>query len=193
MSVFPLSPRPVSWRICLSSFLYGFRGLTSLLNQFVFSLKYSNSIEWISAPLLHEAIEKEGILVACVQTSHLPQKKIFSFPDFFWGRGNVCTQVSILNTFSNHNSLDQPPFPKQRGYQARVTQGTPFCHDRTITGKHQPRVGAFLIRTQARFCTFLRSLDFRTSVRFSLWKKPRKSERVLKPLYTYNYFYDLVS
>ena len=36
MSVFPPSPRPVSWKICLSSFLYGFRGLTSLLNQFVF-------------------------------------------------------------------------------------------------------------------------------------------------------------
>ena len=159
MSVSPPSPRPGSWRICLSSFLYGFRGLTSLLNQFVFSLKYSNSIEWISAPLLHEAIEKEG----------------------------------ILETFSNDNSFDQPPFSKQRGYQARVTQGAPFCHDRTITGKHQPRVGAFLIRTQVRFCTFLRSLDFRTSVRFSLWKKPRKSERVLKPLYTYNYFYDLVS
>ena len=119
MSVFPPSPRPVSWRICLSSFLYGFRGLTSLLNQFVFSLKYSNSIEWISAPLLHEAIEKEG----------------------------------ILETFSNDNSFDQPPFSKQRGYQARVTQGAPFCHDRTIIGKHEPRVGACLIRTQDRFCT----------------------------------------
>lgn len=117
MSVFP-SPRPGSWRICLSSFLYGFRGLTSLLNQFVFSLKYRNSTEWISAPLLHEAIEKEG----------------------------------ILETFSN-NSLDQPPFSKQRGYQARATQGAPFCHDRTITGKHQQRVGACLIGTQARFCT----------------------------------------
>ena len=117
MSVFP-SPRPGSWRICLSSFLYGFRGLTSLLNQFVFSLKYRNSTEWISAPLLHEAIEKEG----------------------------------ILETFSN-NSFDQPPFSKQRGYQARATQGAPFCHDRTITGKHQQRVGACLIGTQARFCT----------------------------------------
>ena len=117
MSVFP-SPRPGSWRICLSSFLYGFRGLTSLLNQFVFSLKYRNSREWISAPLLHEAIEKEG----------------------------------ILETFSS-NSFDQPPFSKQRGYQARATQGAPFCHDRTITGKHQQRVGACLIRTQARFCT----------------------------------------
>ena len=117
MSVFP-SPRPGSWRICLSSFLYGFRGLTSLLNQFVFSLKYRNSTEWISAPLLHEAIEKEG----------------------------------ILETFSN-NSFDQPPFSKQRGYQARATQGAPFCHDRTITGKHQQRVGACLIGTQVRFCT----------------------------------------
>ena len=48
MSVFPPFARPVSWRIRLSSFLYGFRGLTSLLNQFVFSLKYSNSIEWIA-------------------------------------------------------------------------------------------------------------------------------------------------
>ena len=117
MSVFP-SPRPGSWRICLSSFLYGFRGLTSLLNQFVFSLKYRNSREWISAPLLHEAIEKEG----------------------------------ILETFSN-NSFDQPPFSKQRGYQARATQGAPFCHDRTITGKHQQRVGACLIGIQVRFCT----------------------------------------
>ena len=117
MSVFP-SPRPGSWRICLSSFLYGFRGLTSLLNQFVFSLKYRNSTEWISAPLLHEAIEKEG----------------------------------ILETFSN-NSFDQPPFSKQRGYQARATQGAPFCHDRTITGKHQQRVGACLIGIQVRFCT----------------------------------------
>ena len=117
MSVFP-SPRPGSWRICLFSFLYGFRGLTSLLNLFVFSLKYRNSTEWISAPLLHEAIEKEG----------------------------------ILETFSN-NSFDQPPFSKQRGYQARATQGAPFCHDRTITGKHQQRVGACLIGTQARFCT----------------------------------------
>ena len=87
-----------------------FRGLTSLLNQFVFS--------WISAPSLHEAIEKEG----------------------------------ILETFSN-NSLDQPPFSKQRGYQARATQGAPFCHDRTITGKHQQRVGACLIGIQVRFCT----------------------------------------
>ena len=119
MSVFPPSPRPVSWRICLSSFLYGFRGLTSLLNQFVFSLKYRNSIEWISAPLLHEAVEKEG----------------------------------ILETFSNDSSFDQPPFSKQRGYQARVTQGAPFCHDRTITGKYQPRVDACLIGTQGRFCT----------------------------------------
>ena len=120
MSVFPPSPpRPVSWRICLSSFFYGFRGLTTSLNQFVFPVKYSNFIEWISAPLLHEAIEKEG----------------------------------ILETFSNDNSFDQPPFSKQRGYQARVTQGAPFCHDRTITGKHQPRVGACLIGTQARFCT----------------------------------------
>lgn len=120
MSVFP-SPRPGSWRICLFSFLYGFRGLTSLLNQFVFSLKYRNSTEWISAPLLHEAIEKEG----------------------------------ILDTFLN-NSFDQPPFSKQRGYQgyqARATQAAPFCHDRTITGKHQQRVGACLIGTQARFCT----------------------------------------
>ena len=111
MSVFPPSPRPVSWKICLSSFLYGFRGLTSLLNKFVFPLKYSNSIEWMSAPLLHKAIEKEG----------------------------------ILKIFSNDNSLDQPPFLKQRGYQARVTQGAPFCHAPTITGKHQPRVGACLI------------------------------------------------
>lgn len=117
MSVFP-SPRPGSWRICLSSFLYGFRGLTSLLNQFVFPLKYRNSREWISAPLLHEAIEKEG----------------------------------ILETFSS-NSFDQPPFSKQRGYQARATQGAPFCHDRTITGKHQQRVGACLIGIQVRFCT----------------------------------------
>ena len=39
-----------------------------------------------------------------------------------------------LETFSNDN-FDQPPFLKQKGYQARVTQGAPFCHDRTITGK----------------------------------------------------------
>ena len=42
---------------------------------------------------------------------------------------------------------------KQRGYQARVTQGAPFCHDRTIIGKHEARGGACLIRTQDRFCT----------------------------------------
>ena len=119
MSVFPPSPGPGSWNICLSSLLYGFRGLTSLLNQFVFSLKYSNSIEWITAPLLHEAIEKAG----------------------------------ILETFSNDNSFDQPPFSKQRVYQARVIEGAPFCHDPKITGQHQPRVGACLIGTQARFCT----------------------------------------
>ena len=59
----------------------------------------------------------------------------------------------ILEPFSNDNSFDQPPFSKQRGYQARVTQGAPFCHDRTIIGKHEPRVGACLIRTQDRFCT----------------------------------------
>ena len=103
------------------------------------------------------------------------------------GGGDVCTQASILETFSNHNSLDQPPFPKQRGYQARVTQGTPFCHDRTITGKHQPRVGACLIRTQARFCTILHSLDFRTSVRFSLLKKPPKSERSFETFFSFLY------
>ena len=119
MSVFPPSPRPGSWSICLSSLLYGFRGLTSLLNQFVFSLKYSNSIEWISAPSLHEAIEKAG----------------------------------ILETFSNDNSFVQPPFSKQRGYQARVIEGASFCHDPTITGQNQQRVGACLIGTQARFCT----------------------------------------
>ena len=49
-----------------------------------------------------------------------------------------------LETFSNDN-FDQPPFSKQRGYQARVTQGAPFCDDRTITGKYQPRVDACLI------------------------------------------------
>ena len=90
-----------------------------MLNQFVFSLTYRNSIEWISAPLLHEAMEKEG----------------------------------KLETFSNDNSFDQLPFSKPRGYQAKVTQGAPFCHDPTITGKHQRRVGACLIGTQARFCT----------------------------------------
>ena len=57
-----------------------------------------------------------------------------------------------LETFSNDN-FDQPPFSKQRGYQARVTQGAPFCQDRTITGKYQPRVDACLIGTQGRFCT----------------------------------------
>ena len=49
-----------------------------------------------------------------------------------------------LETFSNDN-FDQPP--------ARVTQGAPFCHDWTITGKYQPRVDACLIGTQGRFCT----------------------------------------
>ena len=56
----------------------------------------------------------------------------------------------ILETFSNDNSFDQPPFSKQRGYQARVTQGAPFCHDRSDA---QPRVSARLIGTQAKFCT----------------------------------------
>ena len=59
----------------------------------------------------------------------------------------------ILETFSKDNSFDQLPFSKQRGYQARVTQGAPFCHAPTITRKHQPRVSARLIGTQARICT----------------------------------------
>ena len=54
-----------------------------------------------------------------------------------------------LETFSNDN-FDQPPFSKQRGYQARVSSILSRSNDHSDA---QPRVSARLIGTQARFCT----------------------------------------